>query len=260
MRRIAVKVAYLGEGFSGSQIQPGLRTVMGQILSDLVKTGGGHDEAWFDLKMASRTDAGVNALGNVAVFNTEFDDGGKLLKALNAVTDGLYYRAVAFVDDKFNPRLADDRTYTYVLPSKGIDTEKARACMELFLGDHDFVRFCKVYDKPTRMTIESIEMVENEDSIVMTFRSRYFLWNQVRKIVAAVAAVGSGKAQIESVRNALDGLDVSFGLARPDALTLTDVEFKDTSFLVPDCWIYGGRVKEEKFRNSVRTAFFSALE
>ena len=38
MTRVAVKIAYLGDGFSGSQVQPGLRTVEGEVLRALVRT------------------------------------------------------------------------------------------------------------------------------------------------------------------------------------------------------------------------------
>ena len=48
-RRVAVKVAYSGKDFSGSQVQPGLTTVMGEIARVLVLTGDGRDEGWFDL-------------------------------------------------------------------------------------------------------------------------------------------------------------------------------------------------------------------
>ena len=81
-RRVAVKIAYSGKDFSGSQVQPGQVTVMGEVARVLVLTGDGRDEEWFDLKCSSRTDVGVNALGNVIVFNTFFDDDAVMLKAL----------------------------------------------------------------------------------------------------------------------------------------------------------------------------------
>ena len=73
MRRIAVRFAYLGDGFSGSQMQPGARTVEGEMRSALLRVCHleGDD---LGLSIASRTDKGVNALGNVAAFNTGFED------------------------------------------------------------------------------------------------------------------------------------------------------------------------------------------
>ena len=35
MKRLAVKIAYLGDGFTGSQVQPSSRTVEGEVLENL---------------------------------------------------------------------------------------------------------------------------------------------------------------------------------------------------------------------------------
>ena len=123
MRRVAVRIAYLGGDFCGSQYQPGYRTVLGDVIIDLERISGGKTGDWFDLKAAGRTDRGVNALDNVIVFNTTFDDDGELLKALNSVSKGIFYRSVATVDENFNPRYANSRTYHYILPSDGLDID-----------------------------------------------------------------------------------------------------------------------------------------
>ena len=67
MRRIKLIVAYDGTNYCGWQVQPNgitVQKVLNQALSDL-----------FAKKIAcigaSRTDAGVHALGNVAVFDTD---------------------------------------------------------------------------------------------------------------------------------------------------------------------------------------------
>ena len=65
-RRIKLDVAYDGTNYHGWQIQPQAITVEGilnQKLSELLRE---------DIKVigASRTDAGVHAYGNVAVFDT----------------------------------------------------------------------------------------------------------------------------------------------------------------------------------------------
>lgn len=259
MRRVAVKIAYLGKNFYGSQIQPGLKTVVGDVMSDLLTTGGGKDAEWFNVKTASRTDAGVNATENVIVFNTSFEDDNTLLRALNAVSEDVYYRSVATVDDDFNPRFANERVYRYILPSEGIDFDVAKKCASLFVGEHDFIRFCKLYDKPTVMDLKSIELEKKDDMIVLTFRSRYFLWNMIRKITAAIASVGRGDHPIDDVIDALDGKDINFGLTRPDALTLTEVNYDDVQFVKPSCNVFGKRVREERFSDMIRENFFQSL-
>ena len=259
MRRVAVRIAYLGKDYCGSQYQPGFRTVMGDIITDLERISGGKRSEWFDLKAAGRTDRGVNALDNVVVFNTTFDDDDGLLKALNSVSKGIFYKCCTTVDDNFNPRFANSRTYRYVLPSEGIDFELAKECSRLFIGEHDFVRFCKDDDKPTVIELKSLDMVLEGDRIVMTFTSQFFLWNMIRKIVAAIETVGKGMRTLDDVRDALNGREINFGLARPDALTLTEVRYDHLEFNEPSSRYYSERLKEELFSESVIDDFLRSL-
>lgn len=229
-RRVAVKIAYLGKLFAGSQIQPGQRTVEGQVLSDLLITGSGRPAEWFDLKVASRTDAGVNALGNVIVFNTAFQDNESLLRALNAVSKDVYYRSITDVDVDFNPRYANVRSYRYMVTYKDVDVGMMRECSKVFLGHHDFKRFCKYDGKPTETDLTRISVIEENGSVCFEFESRFFLWNMIRRISAAIIEVGRGRATIEEVRDVLNGKEGTFGLGRPDALTLTDVVYHALDF------------------------------
>ena len=67
MRRIMLTVAYDGTDFHGWQVQPGVRTVEGELnkcLSELLGTE-------IQVIGASRTDAGVHAMCNAAVFDTD---------------------------------------------------------------------------------------------------------------------------------------------------------------------------------------------
>jgi tRNA pseudouridine38-40 synthase len=256
MRRVAVKIGYLGEGFTGSQIQPGHRTVEGEVLSNLMTLG--HDENDTDLKCASRTDKGVNALGNVIVFNTSFHDSFALLKALNSVSDGVFYRSVAEVRKDFNPRHADMRIYHYVLPKAGIDVHLATQCAALFEGRYDFIRFCRPEGRSAEMNMRSVRVEEKEHFLVIEFVSEFFLWNLIRRIVSAISSVGRGTASLNDVERALNGEDLAFGIARPDALTLTDVHYKDIEFRAPEKNL-DIRAEEELFRMSLRMAFFDSL-
>lgn len=260
MRRVAIKIAYMGAGFCGSQYQPGLRTVVGDVISDLIMVHPKRDMEWFDIKPSSRTDAGVNALDNVIAVNTDFDDNIVLLRALNSVSKSIFYRGITDVDDDFNPRFANSRVYRYVLPSDGLDIGLARECAGLFVGEHDFIRFCKIYeDKPTVTTMESIDIEEKDGYLELTFRSQYFLWNMIRKISAAIDSVARGRRTLDDVRRALDGEDVQFGMARPEALTLMEVNYDDLSFTFPERNAYQERLDEESFITMVRGAFLSSL-
>jgi tRNA pseudouridine38-40 synthase len=153
MKRVLMKIAYLGSGFSGSQTQPGMRTVESQVLSDLRKVLKTEDP---ELELSSRTDRGVNALGNAIAFLSPMDDLRTLSKALNSVTDGIFYRQYCEIDGDFNVRHASRRIYRYVLDADGIDLSEARRCCGLFEGTHDFLRFCRFDGKPTVLTIDRL--------------------------------------------------------------------------------------------------------
>ena len=67
MRRIKLVVAYDGTHYHGWQFQPREITIEG-VLNQAISALTGEE---IQVIGASRTDAGVHALGNVAVFDTE---------------------------------------------------------------------------------------------------------------------------------------------------------------------------------------------
>ena len=85
MKRYAVRIAYPGDRFFGSQVQPGLRTVEGQVLQDLQLVTK-QDAGSLDVRFSSRTDKGVSALGNVFALSTDMD----IRTLLKAVTGTSY--------------------------------------------------------------------------------------------------------------------------------------------------------------------------
>ncbi len=258
MNRIAVKIAYLGAGFSGSQIQPSLRTVEGTVLADLMKVCKMDREA-LDLRFSSRTDRGVNALGNAICFNSEFQDVTILLRALNSVSDGVFYRSACIVEPGFNPRHASRRLYRYVLPSDRMDIDLARECASLFVGEHDFIRFCKTDGKPTTLTIDSIDVRREGDTIILEFNALYYLWNMIRRLSSAIHEVSTGHMTLDDVRRALDGEVVNFGMGRPDALTLVDVQYDGLTFVPGEPRFYSNRSADGIFEADLKRGFYSSL-
>ena len=87
MKRIKLTVAYDGTNYHGWQIQPNAVTVEGELNKVISELTGEHIE----VIGASRTDAGVHALGNVAVFDTESSDTGrKVFICAESKTSGRY--------------------------------------------------------------------------------------------------------------------------------------------------------------------------
>ena len=256
MIRIAAKIAYQGNGFCGSQIQPGVRTVEESILTDLSKITD-RPRRWFGLKMAGRTDRGVNALGNVAVFNSDIGDPKRMIDALNNVSNDIFYRGFASVDENFEPRHAVSRTYRYFLPAEGHDISKTKECARLFVGEHDFKRFCKNDERSTALMITSADVNVSGDLIAIDFKADHFLWNMIRRMAAAISAVGTGRSSVEYVKRALDGEDISFGLARPDALFFIGADYDGIEFT--DAEIPRKRT-DDVFRIAMENEFFRYLK
>ncbi len=259
MKRVVVKIAYLGEGFNGSQIQPIGRTVESEVLDKLMlvtKLTPGE----LDLKFSSRTDKGVNALGNAISFNSMFTNNSTLLRALNAVGGDIFFRSVCDVPDDFNVRFATSRVYRYILPAEGLDIDLALECAEIFLGEHDFARFCKPDNKPTVANVERIDIDVRGDIMILEFEARFFLWNMIRRMVGAISSVARGIHDLDDVHRALDDLqEINFGVARPDALTLLDVNYDWLSFEEADPSLFEERKAEESFVQDLRRTFFESL-
>ena len=96
-------IAYDGTGFSGWAVQPGKRTVQGEIEEALGRVLGEPTR----IVVAGRTDAGVHALGQVASFETDREVPGTLRRALNALTGrDVAISALEPAPDGFNARFS----------------------------------------------------------------------------------------------------------------------------------------------------------
>lgn len=223
MGRVAVKFAYDGARFMGSQRQPGERTAESELLKALVRIGAitSADDSRF--RVASRTDRGVSALGNVFAVDTDFRH-QELLAALNASCEDVHCYALAEVPKNFSPRRAQGRWYRYHLPYRGQDVDMmVKGAME-FEGEHEFRLFCKPDGKVTLRRLESVTVHRDGELIVIDIRAREFLRNMVRRIVSALDQLGQGRVSLEEVRSALEGQGRSMGLAEAEGLVLMDID------------------------------------
>ena len=233
-----LRLAYLGREFHGSQYQPGLATVEGTLRTALAGLGAAP-------RMASRTDRGVNALGNVALVPTELPPAelaGRLVERLAAhelwVTGHAPApaRSPVHAPDGFRPRHAHRRHYRYLLYDAP-DLHRLRAALALFVGDHDFRRFCRP-EGPTRAVVTGIAVAPADadadapagDCAVIDITGRAFLWQQVRRMVGAAADVARGRRTRDELAAALAGAEADFSVAPPEFLTLTAVEYRDVEF------------------------------
>ncbi len=223
MARVAVKFAYDGTRFMGSQRQPGERTAESELLRALVKIGAISSADEYRFRVASRTDRGVSALGNVFAVDTDFRP-QELLAALNASCDDVFCYALARAPKNFSPRRAQGRWYRYHLPYRGQDLDMMIEGAKEFEGEHEFRQFCKPDGKVTLRTLESVTIRREGELIVIDIRAREFLRNMVRRIVSALDQLGQGRVTVDEVRSALHGQGRSMGLAEAEGLFLMDID------------------------------------
>jgi len=228
--RLALKFGYDGRAFHGFSRQPGQRTVEGEILralEDIGVLGKGGSARDINYGAASRTDAGVSAIGNVVALDTAFRKDA-LLRALNARLDDIWFHSITEVPDGFQPRQALQRWYRYHLaPDETGDYDALRNALRLFVGTHDFTNFCRPEGKCAVRTIRKLRVRRSGPFITADILSQGFLWNMVRRIMGAALAVSRGELKIAEVKQALDHPKkrADLGLAPPEPLVLMDVVY-----------------------------------
>ena len=222
--RIAIKFAYDGRKFHGYARQPNLKTVEGELIKQLMEQDLIEDAKTSRLRMASRTDKGVSALGNVAAFNTDVSE-KNVLKKLKNNTDIIVY-GIKNVEPEFYPRYAKWRIYRYYLNKNNLDLNEVLSVAEIFTGEHNFTNFAKIEpDKNPVRTIDNITIKEKNDFFVIDFYAQTFLWHQIRRVISAVEKIGKRKITKQQIIEALNNPNkkVDFGLASAEPLLLKDV-------------------------------------
>lgn len=237
--RYSARVEYDGTDFAGFQVQPGERTVQGEIERALAQVYGGRR---IKVDGAGRTDAGVHARGQVIAFTVdERMERDELQAALNGLLPGdVSIGRLRRVVPDFRPRSrASHREYRYMVwngtrsPLREryaygvhdkLDVDRMREAARLFVGRHDFSPFGGKDRQPVR-TLRRIEVRRQGQLITIVVVGDAFLRGMVRRIAAALIRVGKGKASVADVADALAAKSPAFnGEAAPArGLTLWDV-------------------------------------
>lgn len=219
--RYALKVYYDGKGFSGSQIQPGRRTVEGELLGALKKLDPGAK----NFKSAGRTDRGVSALGNVFAITTKAE---LRARAVNSFLPGdIRVLAIREVGKDFHPRYeAIERVYKYFLFDEGYDRERLEEAAGIFKGEHSFHNFCILEKRNPVRRIKDIGVEKVGGFFILSFYGESFLWQQVRRLVTAFKMIGKGDLTIEEAERYLDPeVKEKMPPAGAEGLVLWDVRY-----------------------------------
>jgi len=244
VRNIRLVVEYDGTGLHGWQRQPNGATVQ-QHLEECLAELLTHEVSVIG---ASRTDAGVHARGQVALFRTE------RTIPLHGVRRGLNsklppqiaVREATEVDDAFHPRFsATGKRYRYTLLTRAdrsplwrdrawhhneaLDLERMREAAAHLVGQHDFAAFRSAHcaAKTTIRRIDEIDVTATPDLVTVDIRGNAFLRNMVRIIVGTLTEVGTGDRPPSQVAEILASRDRTLGgiTAPPQGLELVEVRY-----------------------------------
>ena len=174
MKNIKLVVAYDGTNYSGWQIQPNAVTIE-QLLDKAINSLTGEN---IHVTGASRTDAGVHAMGNVAVFKTNSTiPGRRWAYAINRfLPDDIVVQASWEVEKNFHPRHCNTvKTYEYKIlntpfpfpkernyswhVSHDLNINNMKEAAQILIGEHDFKSFCCVRTQ-TESTVRHIYSIE----------------------------------------------------------------------------------------------------
>lgn len=247
MKRIKLTVAYDGTAYCGWQVQkngPSIEGELNRCLSELFGES-------IEVTGGSRTDSGVHALCNVAVFDTKTQmPADKISYALNQrLPEDIRIQKSEEVEPDFHPRrCVSIKTYEYriyvgkfPLPTKRLYSHfmyhelNVLAMQEAgayLVGEHDFKSFCAAGSQAesTVRTIYMLEVKEEGAEIVIRVSGNGFLYNMVRIIAGTLIEVGQNRCEPEHMRNILEAKDRSAAgpTAPAHGLTLARYEYPES--------------------------------
>ncbi len=245
VRKIKLIVQYDGSNYSGWQVQPGKRTVQGELVR-AVSSLVGKDVF---VHGASRTDAGVSALGQVALFEvdcpiptenfaqaindrlppdiavTEATEASRQFDLISGPTSKLYRYTIH--TGPHRPVLELNRCWH--LPAE-LDTERMQQAAPLLVGRKDFKSFASGKDKrrDTVRTIFRCDLARQDDWIYIDIEGDGFLYNMVRNIVGTLVDIGLGKWEPSKINEILLARDRTAAgrLAPPNGLCLMWIKYE----------------------------------
>lgn len=242
-------ISYDGTNYYGWQAQPGRVTVVG-LLTHTFKKIFGLDIA---ILGASRTDAGVHAQGQIAIFKTDLKlSPDKMLYAWNnLLPDDIVITALEIAAPRFHPHYnVKQKTYRYLIydkrPSpfiarygwyyyKKIDSNRLKEALSHFLGTHDFRAFCTIENVIIENTVRTIDSIDvwydtERNAHCIEIKGEKFLRYMVRRMVGAAVKIASDDSlKPELIAQTLEKKDPSHELPNAPAcgLTLMNIEYEE---------------------------------
>ena len=242
--RIALGIEYSGWNYFGFQRQNTKVTIQGELEKALSKVAN----APVEIQCAGRTDAGVNATGQVVHFDVanERTDRGWVLGTNGNLPDDIAVTWARHVDEGFHARFsARARRYRYILQNtqnrpgllkRGVsvymgqyDVELMQKAASMLIGEHDFSSFCGADEESSSKSrcVHFIEVSRHGPYIIFDIAANAFLNHMVRNIVGSLLPVGSHEHDLKWFEDVFAARKRSLAgpTARPDGLYLVDVAY-----------------------------------
>ena len=226
-RNLKLVLEYDGSRFHGWQYQVGVRTVQGVFEEALARLTGERIRTI----AASRTDAGVHALGQVVNFRTESRHSPEVfLRALNALLPrDIAVLSCEEVDYKFNARFwAEGKIYRYIIYNHPIrrafghkyfwhiadkiNIKAMREGAKYLIGIHNFSSFqARSRDQLEKDPVREVKRIDiyngKNNYICIEIEARSFLKQMARNIVGTLILAGRGKIPPEGIKQILEAQD-----------------------------------------------------
>ena len=218
--RFQVQLAYDGTAFHGSQVQPDLRTVQGEVEQALGKLNWQGSSVLF----AGRTDAGVHAAGQVIAFDLVWDHTEKELnQALNAVLPhDISAVRINSTKSDFHPRYdalsREDHYQILCSPIRDplreryvwrvwpeVDVQLMKKASRSLVGSHDFAALGNPHQLggSTIRKISRVAWKKKGDLLIFEVVGNAFLYHMIRHIVMLLVKIGQRKEEPEALKNCL---------------------------------------------------------
>lgn len=265
--RLRLDVAYDGSEFSGWAVQPGLRTVQGELQDALTRVLRAPDR--LSITCAGRTDAGVHARGQVCHVDVPDDvlttfgvsrstQGADPVDLLvhrlgSALSTDVRVRSVSVAPPGFDARfsavwrryayrICDDvrlldplRRHEVLAHRRPLEVARLNEASVAVTGEHDFAAFCRPRAGATTVrTLRELSWSRDPDGLV-TARviADAFCHHMVRALVGCLIAVGEGRRPVDWPGEVLRAgvRDSAVTVVAPHGLTLEEVGYPDDADL-----------------------------
>jgi len=228
--RYLFKFYYIGsKKYFGSQRQPNYLTIEENLITALQEKDYITDIKKSGFEVASRTDKFVSARGSAFSFIT--DKIPILMEINSALPKHIGIWAYAKVPLDYTSRYnAQFRHYKYITPylKSSINVKNIEKACKALEGRHDFRNFSK-QDKEEKKTVRDLllaDMSIDGDFIIFDFKSRAFLRQQIRRMVAKILDVGLGIINYEDFVDLFNpAKSISYQPADPFGLILWDINY-----------------------------------